>query len=65
MVHPATGGLVVFLLTAALERLTTIGIKPIANPPVLLPEALVPGTPDLTFVRDPDGNFVELISPRK
>jgi hypothetical protein len=32
------------LLTAALERLTTIGIKPIAKSPILLPEALVPGS---------------------
>jgi hypothetical protein len=51
-------------LTQALERLAKIGVKPIAKIPVLLPEVLVPGKMDLTIVRDPDGNFVELIGPR-
>ena len=51
--------------TAALERLAKIGVKPIAKSPVLLPESLVPGKMYLTVVRDPDGNPVELIGPRK
>jgi lactoylglutathione lyase len=51
--------------TVALERLAKIGVKPIAKSPVLLPESLVPGKMYLTVVRDPDGNPVELIGPRK
>ncbi len=51
--------------TAALERLSKLGVKPIAKSPVLLPESLVPGKMYLTVVRDPDGNFVELIGPKK
>jgi lactoylglutathione lyase len=50
---------------AALERLAKIGVKPIAKSPVLLPDSLVPGKSYLTVVRDPDGNLVELIGPRK
>ena len=51
--------------TAALERLAKLGVKPIAKSPVLLPESLVPGKMYLTVVRDPDGNLVELIGPKK
>jgi len=51
--------------TVALERLAKIGVKPIAKSPVLLPESLGPGKMYLTVVRDPDGNPVELIGPRK
>jgi lactoylglutathione lyase len=49
---------------AALARLATLGVKPIARSPVALPAALAPGM-HLTCVRDPDGNIVELIGPRK
>jgi len=52
--------------TAALERLAKLGVKPIAKSPVALPASLVPpGGQFLTVVRDPDGNLVELIGPRK
>jgi catechol 2,3-dioxygenase-like lactoylglutathione lyase family enzyme len=51
---------------AALERLAKLGVKPIAKSPVALPATLVPpGDQFLTVVRDPDGNLVELIGPRK
>lgn len=50
---------------AALERLGKLGVKPIAKSPVRLPESLVPGGMHLTVVRDPDGNFVELIGPKR
>ncbi len=46
---------------AALERLAAAGVKPIADGPVPLPDA---PSLALTIVRDPDGNFVELIGPK-
>jgi lactoylglutathione lyase len=50
--------------TAALDRLAKLGVKPLAKSPVALPESLAPGV-FLTCVRDPDGNIVELLGPRK
>jgi catechol 2,3-dioxygenase-like lactoylglutathione lyase family enzyme len=50
--------------TATLERLAKLGVKPLAKSPVALPESLAPGM-YLTCVRDPDGNIVELLGPRK
>jgi len=50
--------------TAAVERLAKLGVKPLAKSPVALPESLAPGM-YLTCVRDPDGNIVELVGPRK
>jgi catechol 2,3-dioxygenase-like lactoylglutathione lyase family enzyme len=49
---------------AALARLEKLGVKPIAKSPIALPESLAPGM-HLTCVRDPDGNLVELLGPRK
>ena len=49
---------------AALARLEKFGAKPIAKSPVALPDSLAPGL-HLTCVRDPDGNIVELVGPRK
>jgi lactoylglutathione lyase len=49
---------------AALARLEKLGVKPIAKSPIALPDSLAPGL-HLTCVRDPDGNLVELIGPRK
>lgn len=49
---------------AALARLAKLGVKPLAKSPVALPDSLAPGM-HLTCVRDPDGNLVELIAPRK
>lgn len=44
---------------AALERLEKAGVKVLAKGP-----AIVPGTEvALTVVKDPDGNFVELVGP--
>ena len=50
---------------AALARLAKLGVKPIAKSPVALPASLAPADLHLTCVRDPDGNLVELIGPRK
>ena len=50
--------------SAALDRLAKLGVKPLAKSPVALPESLAPGV-YLTCVRDPDGNIVELLGPRK
>lgn len=47
----------------ALARLAKMGVKPLAKSPISLPEDLAPGM-FLTCVKDPDGNFVELIGPR-
>jgi lactoylglutathione lyase len=49
---------------AALVRLEKLGVKPVAKSPIALPDSLAPGL-HLTCVRDPDGNLVELIGPRK
>ncbi len=49
---------------AALARLAKHGVKPLAKSPAALPESLGPGL-FLTCVRDPDGNIVELLGPRK
>ncbi|MBT6399908.1 MAG: bleomycin resistance protein, partial [Verrucomicrobia bacterium] len=44
---------------AALERLKKAGVKVLGKGP-----ALIPGTKvALTVVKDPDGNFVELVGP--
>lgn len=48
---------------AAVARLAKLGVKPLAESPVALPDRLGKGL-FLTCVRDPDGNLVELIGPR-
>lgn len=48
---------------AALARLKKAGVKPLAKGPVPLPAGLPAGNA-LTVVRDPDGNFVELVGPK-
>ena len=50
---------------AALARLAKLGVKPMAKSPVALPGSLAPAGTHLTCVRDPDGNIVELIGPRR
>lgn len=49
---------------AALKRLEKAGAAPIAKGPVPLPKGLPEGV-FLTVVRDPDGNMVELVGPKK
>jgi lactoylglutathione lyase len=49
-------------LGAALERLSKADLKPLAKGPVPVPG---PGGLLLAVVRDPDGNLIELIGPRK
>ena len=67
-IHSHTGfrylTIVVADTDAALARLAKLGVKPIAKSPVALPESLAPGM-HLTCVRDPDGNIVELLGPRR
>lgn len=48
----------------AMARLEAAGVKPIAKGPVALPESLGAGV-FLTVVKDPDGNFVELVGPSR
>lgn len=50
--------------TAALERAKQYGVKPRAKGPVALPEGFPQGV-YLTVVNDPDGNFIELVGPKK
>jgi lactoylglutathione lyase len=50
--------------TAALERLKKAGVKPIAKSPLPVPKDIAEGI-FLTIVRDPDGNFIELVGPKK
>lgn len=47
----------------ALKRLDAAGVKPIARGSQELPPSLGSGV-FLTIVRDPDGNFVELVGPK-
>jgi catechol 2,3-dioxygenase-like lactoylglutathione lyase family enzyme len=49
---------------AAVARLAKHGVKPIAKGPIELPKGLPQGI-FLTVVRDPDGNLVELVGPKK
>ena len=48
---------------AAMSRLKKAGVKPLAKGPATLPANLDPSMA-LTVVRDPDGNFVELVGPK-
>ena len=50
-------------IDAAVSRLKAIGVEPLAQSPVQLPESLGPGL-SLLCVRDPDGNIVELVGPK-
>lgn len=67
-IHSRTGfrylTIVVADADAAVTRLATLGVKPLAKSPLALPESLAPGM-HLICVRDPDGNVVELIGPRR
>ena len=49
---------------AALARLKAIGVTPVAKSPLPLPKGFPEGV-YLTIVRDPDGNLIELVGPRK
>jgi catechol 2,3-dioxygenase-like lactoylglutathione lyase family enzyme len=49
-------------MNAAIKRLEKADVKPVANGPVALPKELAEGV-FLTVIRDPDGNFVELVGP--
>ncbi|HPD30758.1 MAG TPA: VOC family protein [Phycisphaerae bacterium] len=51
-------------IAAAAERVRRAGGTVIANGPVELPKELAPGV-FLAVVRDPDGNMVELVGPKK
>ena len=48
----------------AMARLKKTGVKPLAKGPVALPKGFPEGI-FLTVVKDPDGNFVELVGPKK
>ncbi len=65
-IHSHTGFRYLTIIVAdtslLLSRLKKLGVEPLANSPVTLPEHLVPGM-SLTCVKDPDGNIVELIGP--
>ena len=48
----------------AMARLEKAGVKPVAKGPVALPKGFPEGI-FLTVVKDPDGNFVELVGPKQ
>lgn len=50
--------------TKAVERANKAGAKPVAKGTVAIPKEIADGM-FLTIYRDPDGNFVELVGPRK
>jgi lactoylglutathione lyase len=68
-IHSHTGfrylTIIVADTNAAVARLAKLGVKPLAKSPVQLPESLGGGGMHLTCVRDPDGNLVELLGPKK
>lgn len=49
---------------ASVERATKAGAKPIAKGSLAIPQDIAPGQ-FLTIYKDPDGNFVELVGPKK
>ena len=51
-------------ITAAVERVRKAGGVALAKGPVELPKELAPGV-FLAVVRDPDGNMIELIGPKR
>jgi len=52
-------------MNAALARLKTAGVKPeTKDGAIALPEGFPTGV-YLTLVRDPDGNLIELVGPKK
>jgi len=51
-------------MTAALARLKKAGVKPLAKCPCELPASIAAGI-FLAIVRDPDGNMIELVGPKK
>ena len=65
-IHSHTGFRYLTIIVAdtsvLLRRLKQLGVEPLAQSPVTLPENLFPGM-SLTCVKDPDGNIVELIGP--
>lgn len=50
--------------TVAMKRLDKAGVKPIAKTPSKVPESIAKDI-WLTIIRDPDGNLVELVGPKK
>lgn len=48
----------------ALARLQKAGVKPLAQGPAEIPKSIAEGM-YLTCVRDPDGNIIELLGPKK
>lgn len=51
-------------MTAALTRAKAYGAEPISKGPIALPEGFPKGI-YLALLRDPDGNLIELVGPKK
>ena len=51
-------------IDAAVERARKAGAAPLAKGPIVLPKGFPAGV-YLAVVRDPDGNMIELVGPRK
>ena len=50
-------------VTAAVERASKAGVKPVAEGAREIPAELAPGGLGFALVRDPDGNAIELVGP--
>ena len=51
-------------MPTAVARAAKHGAKPIAEGPHAIPESIAQGGIQLAVLRDPDGNFVELVGPK-
>ena len=51
-------------MNASVARLEKAGVKPIAKTPIAIPADIADGM-YLTIIRDPDGNLIELVGPKK
>ncbi|HET6423300.1 MAG TPA: VOC family protein, partial [Planctomycetaceae bacterium] len=51
-------------MPTAMARAGKQGAKPISNEAITIPESIAPGGVQIAVLRDPDGNFVELVGAK-
>jgi lactoylglutathione lyase len=51
-------------MPTAMARAAKHGAKPISGDAITIPESVAPGGNQIAVLRDPDGNFVELVGPK-
>lgn len=66
--HSQTGVRYITLMvsdqTPVLERIKKAGVKTVGKTPAAIPDSIAKGM-WITIVRDPDGNLIELVGPKK